>query len=94
MRQCLDQIRLRRGMLFAAPMGLGNPMTRTLLLLTACLALSTCFGRGALSTAGTVTGAAIRSGGNIVSGAVQVVTRDAHIPTEIPTVRTESEVIP
>ena len=55
-------------------------MTRTLLLLTACLALSACLGRAAISTAGTVTGAAIRSAGNVVGGAVEVVTRDASLP--------------
>ena len=53
---------------------------RTLLLLTACLALSGCLGRGAVSTAGTVTGAAIRTTGNVVGTAVEVVTRDASLP--------------
>ena len=55
---------------------------RTLLLLTACLALSGCFGRGAISTAGTVTGAAIRSAGNVIGGAVEVVTRHPYLPSD------------
>ncbi len=55
-------------------------MPKVLCLLAACLVLSGCL-RGAVSTAGTVTGAAIRTTGNVVGGAVEVVTRNPHLPT-------------
>lgn len=55
-------------------------MRSTLLLVTACLALSGCLGRGAISTAGTVTGAAVRTTGNVVGTAVEVVTQSSTAP--------------
>lgn len=55
---------------------------RALLLLTACLVLSGCLGRAAVSTAGTVTGVAVRTTGNVVATGVEVVTQGPHMPSE------------